>query len=47
MSEQEAVQRIAAAIARRDRRCVFPWQMHALVRIFNALPMFLKRVRKK
>lgn len=47
MSEQEAVRRIAAAIARRDRRCVFPWQMHALVRIFNALPMFLKRVRKK
>lgn len=47
MSEQEAVQRIAAAIARRDERCVFPWQMHALVSIFNRLPVFLKRVRKK
>jgi short-subunit dehydrogenase len=47
MSEQEAVQRIAAAIARRDERCVFPWQMHALVTAFNLLPAFLKRARKK
>jgi hypothetical protein len=47
MSEQEAVQRIAAAIARRDARCVFPWQLHALVRLFNLLPAFLKRARKK
>jgi NAD(P)-dependent dehydrogenase (short-subunit alcohol dehydrogenase family) len=47
MSEQEAVQRIAAAIARRDERCVFPWQLHALVRLFNLLPAFLKRARKK
>jgi NAD(P)-dependent dehydrogenase (short-subunit alcohol dehydrogenase family) len=47
MSEDEAVQRIAAAIARRDERCVFPWQMHALVRLFNLLPLALKRLRKK
>lgn len=47
MPEREAVQRIAAAIARRDERCVFPWQMHALVKAFNLLPAFLKRVRKK
>ncbi|KQX01118.1 hypothetical protein ASC94_00215 [Massilia sp. Root418] len=47
MSEQEAVQRIAAAIARRDERCVFPWQMHALATAFNLLPAFLKRARKK
>ncbi|WP_228896394.1 SDR family NAD(P)-dependent oxidoreductase [Pseudoduganella aquatica] len=47
LSEQEAVQRIAAAIARRDERCVFPWQLHALVRLFNLLPAFLKRARKK
>ncbi|KQV87859.1 hypothetical protein ASD15_27810 [Massilia sp. Root351] len=47
MSEAEAVQRIAAAIARRDERCVFPWQMHALVKVFNLLPGFLKRARKK
>ncbi|MBV6323370.1 SDR family NAD(P)-dependent oxidoreductase [Duganella violaceipulchra] len=47
MSEQEAVRRIAAAIARRDECCVFPWQMHALVRLFNALPLWLRRTRKK
>ncbi|NVD74866.1 SDR family NAD(P)-dependent oxidoreductase [Duganella sp. BJB1802] len=47
MSEQEAVRRIAAAIERRDERCVFPWQMHAVVRIFNCLPAYLKRFRKK
>ncbi|CAN7388339.1 SDR family NAD(P)-dependent oxidoreductase [Pseudoduganella sp. LjRoot289] len=47
VSEREAVERIAAAIARRDERYVFPWQLHALVRLFNRLPTFLKRVRKK
>ena len=47
MSEDEAIQRIAAAIARRDQRYVFPWQMHALVRLFNLLPLALKRLRKK
>lgn len=47
MSEQEAVRRIAAAIERCDERCVFPWQMHALVGIFNCLPAFLQRLRKK
>lgn len=47
MSEPEAVRRIAAAIARRDARCVFPWQMHALVGLFNLLPDFLRRLRKK
>ena len=47
MSEADAVQRIAAAIARRDHRCVFPWQMHALVKLFNLMPGFLKQARKK
>ena len=47
MSGDEAVRRIAAAIARRDERYVFPWQMHALVRLFNLLPLALKRLRKK
>jgi NAD(P)-dependent dehydrogenase (short-subunit alcohol dehydrogenase family) len=47
MTEEEAVKRIAAAIARRDERCVFPWQLHAMVRVFNLLPLFLKRLRKK
>ncbi|USX12100.1 SDR family NAD(P)-dependent oxidoreductase [Oxalobacteraceae bacterium OTU3CAMAD1] len=47
MPEDEAVRRIAAAVARRDERYVFPWQMHALVRLFNLLPLALKRLRKK
>lgn len=47
MSEDEAVQRIAAAIARGAERYVFPWQMQALVRLFNLLPLTLKRLRKK
>lgn len=47
IKEEEAVRRIAAAIARRDERYVFPWQMHLLVRIFNALPLAVKSLRKK
>lgn len=47
MKEEEAVRRIAAAIERRDERYVFPWQMHLLVRIFNALPLALKSLRQK
>lgn len=47
MSEDEAVRRIAAAIVRGDERYVFPWQMHGLVRLFNLLPLALKRLRKK
>ncbi|NGZ84567.1 SDR family NAD(P)-dependent oxidoreductase [Duganella aceris] len=47
MTEQDAVTRIAAAIACQHERCVFPWQLHALVRVFNCLPLFLKRLRKK
>ena len=47
MAEDEAVRRIAAAIARRDERHVFPWQMHVLVRLFNLLPPSLMRLRKR
>ena len=47
MAEDEAVRRIAAAIARRDERHVFPWQMHVLVRLFNLLPPALMRLRKR
>jgi short-subunit dehydrogenase len=47
MAEEEAVRRIAAAIARRDERHVFPWQMHVLVRLFNLLPPALMRLRKR
>jgi NAD(P)-dependent dehydrogenase (short-subunit alcohol dehydrogenase family) len=46
-TEAQAVRRIAAAIARRDHRCVFPWQLHLLVRLFNLLPRPLQRLRKK
>lgn len=47
MAEDEAVRRIAGAIARRDERHVFPWQMHLLVRLFNLLPPALMRLRKR
>lgn len=47
MAEDEAVRRIAAAIGRRDERYIFPWQMHALVRLFNLLPPALMRLRKR
>lgn len=46
-TEAQAVRHIAAAIARRDRRYVFPWQLHALVRLFNLLPRPLQRLRGK
>lgn len=46
-TEQQAVARIAHAIAQGRERCVFPWQMQAMVAIFNRLPLWLKRVRKK
>jgi NAD(P)-dependent dehydrogenase (short-subunit alcohol dehydrogenase family) len=47
MTEAQAVERIAAAIARRAPRCIFPWQLHALVRVFNALPLLIKNSRQK
>lgn len=47
MAEDEAVRRIVAAIGRRDERYIFPWQMHALVRLFNLLPPALMRLRKR
>jgi hypothetical protein len=46
-TEQEAVRRIARAIAGGDARCIFPWQLHAMVRVFNLLPKGLQRYRKK
>jgi len=46
-TEEEAVRRIARAIAGRDARCIFPWQLHAMVRVFNLLPKGLQRYRKK
>jgi NAD(P)-dependent dehydrogenase (short-subunit alcohol dehydrogenase family) len=47
LSERAAVARMAAAIAGRRARCVFPWQLHVLIRLFNCLPAVFKRVRKK
>jgi len=46
-SEEEAVRRIVRAIAERDAHCIFPWQLHAMVRVFNLLPKGLQRYRKK
>lgn len=47
MPESEAVARMAAAIGRRAERCVFPWRLHLLVRVFNLLPLRLQRLRRK
>lgn len=46
-TEAQAVRRIVAAIARREERCVFPWQLHLQVRLFNLLPRFLQSLRQK
>jgi NADP-dependent 3-hydroxy acid dehydrogenase YdfG len=37
MSESEAVARIAAAIARRQAVCIFPWQLRLATRVVNRL----------
>ncbi|MES2933624.1 MAG: SDR family NAD(P)-dependent oxidoreductase [Pseudomonadota bacterium] len=47
MSEAQAVNRIVQAIAQRQASCVFPWQMHWLVRLFNCLPSGLRSLRGK
>jgi short-subunit dehydrogenase len=47
LPEADAVQRIAEAIERRAERCVFPWQLHLLVRWFNRLPLRLRQRRRK
>ncbi len=46
-TEANAVRRMAAAIDARADCCVFPWQLHMLVRLFNLLPLRLRRIRKK
>jgi len=46
-SEAKAVQTMVAAIRRRSPRCVFPWQLHMMVRLFTLLPGVLQRLRKK
>ena len=44
-SEAAAVRRMVAAIDQRVPMCVFPWQLHALVRVFHWLPRWLQRRR--
>lgn len=46
-SEEAAVRRMVAAIDARASHCVFPWQLHWIVRLFNRLPNGLRRVRRK
>lgn len=43
LSEVRAVDHILAAIERRQPLCVFPWQMHWVVRILNTLPSWCLR----
>jgi NADP-dependent 3-hydroxy acid dehydrogenase YdfG len=43
----DAVRHMAAAIDARADRCVFPWQLYMLVRLFNLLPLRLRRMRNK
>lgn len=46
-SESDAVRRIVHAIEQRAERCIFPWQLHVMVRLFNSLPSSLQRLRQK
>jgi short-subunit dehydrogenase len=46
-TEAAAVRRMADAISRRKQHCIFPWQLHLLVRLFNCLPQRLQRLRRK
>lgn len=46
-SESHAVRRIVHAIEQRAERCIFPWQLHMMVRLFNSLPSSLQRRRQK
>jgi NADP-dependent 3-hydroxy acid dehydrogenase YdfG len=46
-SEAAATRRMVAAIDNRVQRCVFPWQLHAQVRLFNCLPLRLRQLRRK
>jgi NADP-dependent 3-hydroxy acid dehydrogenase YdfG len=47
ITEHQAVKHIVKAIAQRQARCVFPWQMHWLVNVFNYLPSPLRRILRK
>ncbi|MEW7851473.1 SDR family NAD(P)-dependent oxidoreductase [Massilia aurea] len=47
LAEDDAIRRIVDAIERRAVRCVFPWQLHWLVRLFNLMPSGLRNLRRK
>lgn len=47
LTEQQAIAHIVRAITQRQARCVFPWQMHLLIRLFNFLPAPLQRMIRK
>ena len=44
VSEAFAVEKIVAAIANREVRCAFPWQMQLVVRLICVLPKWLQRL---
>lgn len=44
VSEAFAVAKIVIAIANREPRCAFPWQMRLLVRLINILPSWMQRL---
>ncbi len=46
-TEATAVQRIVDTIDRRAEQCIFPWQLHWLVRVFNCLPVCVRQLRRK
>lgn len=47
LAEEDAIARIVHAIERRAAHCVFPWQLHWMVRLFNLLPPGLQNLRRK
>lgn len=46
MSEADAVAKIVRAVQARVPNCIFPWQLHWQVMVFNSLPTFLRRLRR-
>jgi NADP-dependent 3-hydroxy acid dehydrogenase YdfG len=46
LSEQQAVEKIAAAITQGRERCIFPWQMRWLIAVLNKLPSKLIGLRR-
>jgi NAD(P)-dependent dehydrogenase (short-subunit alcohol dehydrogenase family) len=47
LTEAEGVRRMVDAIEGRVPQCVFPWQLHAMVRAFHWLPAWLQQRRAR